>query len=311
MIVATDDDVRRLTATEVVAVLRDALKAHHTGALAAPPRLVAHLPEVNWDHLLFTVGASEQSIGFRVGGGAPDPRIEQFTAVFDRAAGRLVGIVVGNQLGARRTAALAAIATDQLARKDSRILGLVGAGRQAAAHVWAVQSVRQLEEVRVFSRDRARREQFARQCSSELGLRCVAADSARHAVEGADLVTLTTTSASPVIDDEWIAEGTHVATLGPNTVDEHEAPFDLAARADVLVTDSVAQLSADNAPSWLTAAGRFDDVRALSAVIAGEAMGRRSVRAITMFCSTGLAGTEVLLAAEVLRRTMQDEAVTR
>src|SRR5690606_7698643 len=165
--------------------------------------------------------------------------------------------------------AIGAVAADVLARPDARTLGLVGAGRQAFAHVWALRAVRPLEEVRVFSRTPERREAFARRVAEELGVRCTPVDDARTAVTEADLVTLATTpSPEPVIDAAWIAPGTHVATLRPSTVHEHEAPAELALRAGAIVTDSLAQLNGYDAPAWVALADRLGDVRELSAVVA-------------------------------------------
>jgi ornithine cyclodeaminase len=62
------------------------------------------------------------------------------------------------------------------------------------------------------------------------------------------------------------------------------------------------QLVGYGAPSWLTLVDRLDDVQPLHQVLAGEAPGRTSPDQITLFCSVGLAGTEIVLAAEVLRR---------
>src|SRR5690606_25152985 len=112
--------------------------------------------------------------------------VAQLTIVFDRVTGDLAGLVQGSELGARRTGAIGAVAADVLARPDARTLGLVGAGRQAFAHVWALRAVRPLEEVRVFSRTPERREAFARRVAEELGVRCTPVDDARTAVTEAD-----------------------------------------------------------------------------------------------------------------------------
>src|SRR5699024_1978049 len=132
---------------------------------------------------------------------------------------------------------------------------------------------------------------------------CTPVVDARAAVSDADLVTLTTTATAPVIQTDWIAPGTHVATLGPKTVEAHEAPIGLAERAGCLATDSLAQLTGYDAPPWVSLVDRVDDVRELSEILAGAAPGRTADDEVTVFSSTGLAGTEVVLAAELLRRS--------
>ncbi len=91
----------------------------------------------------------------------------------------------------------------------------------------------------------------------------------------------------------WIAPGGHLTTLGPKTLSRHEFPAALAERAAVILTDSPAQLAAYPEPHLF--AGQ--PVTHLGAVLAGAAAARSSPGQITIFCSIGLAGTEVAVAA--------------
>jgi alanine dehydrogenase len=301
-LMASDDDVTTVDAPTVVELMRQGFRLHDRDEIDAPARLIAPISRRDDFRLVFTIGATEQVLGFRLYAMGQEPLIEQLTALY-RPNGDLLGVVTGLQLGARRTGALGAVATDCLARKDAAVLGLVGTGLQAFAHVWAVNAVRPLQEVRVYSRGEGHRNHFARRCADELGIKCVAVDDPRAAMRGVDLVTLATTSREPVIEAEWIEPGTHVATLGPKSARAHEAPQLLAPRADDLVTDSLAQLHGFGEPSWLTLEdGQLDRVRPLSPIVTGREPGRVNDEDITLFCSVGLAGTELLLAQIVLER---------
>ena len=291
VLVLDDGDVRaRLDPGTAVEAVREALLAAHSGLLHAPPRVTVDL---GGGKLVFTAGLMESAgvFGFRVydtlvGG-------EQLVAVWGQDDGRLRALVSGDELGARRTGAIGAVAVDAAARSGAIRLGLVGAGTQAWTQLWAVRAVRSVTSVTVAARRPERAAAFAERAAAELGLTVRAVTDVRDAVRDQDVVIVATNSATPVFEADWIAPGTHVSTLGPKSVSRHEVPAALAERADVILTDSPAQLAAYPEPHLF--AGEL--VVDLGAVLAGAAAGRTSPEQITVFCSVGLAGTEVAVAA--------------
>ncbi len=273
--------------------MRDALLAAHRGALASPPRLRAEIGPADY---VFTVGGRPGGpTGFRVYRTGPAAG-DQLVAVW-QPDGSLAGLVVGGELGARRTGALGGVAADVLARPDATTVAVIGSGRQAWTQLWALRAVRPLSEVRTYSRDPDRRVAFARRAAAELQVAARPAASAEQAADGADLVILATTSAQPVIDPAAIGAGTHVTTVGPKGARAHETPSQLLARAAVVTCDSPQQARAYPEPFFTDPAS----LTPLSAVVAGQAPGRASPADITVYCSVGLAGTEVLLAAALFR----------
>jgi alanine dehydrogenase len=287
-----DDDVRaRLGAADAVAAARRALVDAHRGVLAAPPRLRADFGE---NALVFTAGGyADGPVGFRVYGLWPDGS-DQAVLVWDRN-GTLAGCVVGRELGARRTGALGAAAVDALARENAASVGIVGSGAQAWSQLWAISAVRRLSEVRVFSPTRENRDAFARRAEAELELQARSCDTADEAVADADLVVLATRSEQPVIEAGWIRPGTHVNTVGPKQTSAHEAPVELAEVADAVVSDSPEQAAAYGEPFFTRR-----ELTHLGAVIAGDQPGRTGDSDITLYCSTGLSGSEVIVAHVLL-----------
>ena len=221
-------------------------------------------------------------------------------AVFDTANGSLLGLVAGTALGPLRTGALGGVAIDTLARADAETLGLVGTGKQARTQLEAACAVRRFTRIRAFSRTETRRREFCREMSETVGVDIEPADSAQQAVSDADVVICSTVSDSPVLEAAWIAAGTHVQNVGPKFRDSSELPAALYERANVLVTDAPAQL-ADYGDRFLVA-GTPDAERVVSLgeVISGAAEGRSDDDQVTLFCSLGLAGTEVALADRLL-----------
>jgi len=289
-----DDDVAAgLTPELAVDAARRAVVDAYQGRLQAPPRLIAELGD---GELVFTAGGYP--------GGTRGVRIyqtklldsDQAVLVWD-GEGHLAGCVVGVELGIRRTGALGAVAADALARPDAELVALIGSGRQAWAQLWALTSVRAAKEVRVYSPTEAHRAAFAGRVRRELGLRAVAVASAREAVSGADIIVLATRSMQPVIETAWVQEGAHVNTVGPKTVSAHETPDDLAARPAMLASDSPAQASAYEEPFFTDR-----EPTHLGGILCGELEGRTSDADITLYASTGLAGSEVVTAAALLDR---------
>ncbi|MFR9676412.1 ornithine cyclodeaminase family protein [Streptomyces sp. TR06-5] len=286
-----DEDVRaRLDPATAVRAVRDALLAHHAGDLDAPPRARAPLGESD---LVFTAGRLRGRPGLH-GFRAYDAAgaAEQLVAVWDSATGALRAVVHGQELGVRRTGAIGAVAVDACARPGPVRVGLIGAGAQAWAQLWALRAVRPVAEVVVATRRPAAARDFARRAERAWGLPVRAVDGAETAVRGRDVVLVATSSPVPVLRAEWLEPGTHLTTLGPKTTARHEVPVELADRAAVTVTDSPAQLGAYPEPHVFH--GR--PIASLGAVLAGEERVRQRAEDVTVFCSVGLAGTEVAVA---------------
>ncbi|MEJ2357702.1 MAG: GNAT family N-acetyltransferase [Deinococcales bacterium] len=296
----TVDDVRTLLPPRVAAeAMEHAFRLKAGGRLAAPPR--TSVPSAG-GRLVLTVGGAltpHGATGFRAYHTAPGAT-DQLVTVFDGSTGELRGVVVGRLLGALRTAAINAVAIRTLAREDARVLGVLGTGRQARAHARVALAVRPFEHVRVFSPDPAHRLAFAAELAADTGVDAVAADDAEAVARAADVLVVATGSRTPVLEAGWIRPGTHVNAVGPKTRGRCELPAAVGALAARITSDSLEQVDAYPEPFFLDDADRARMV-GLERVLAGEAPGRGSADEVTLFCSTGLAGTEVLLAEALLQ----------
>jgi alanine dehydrogenase len=220
--------------------------------------------------------------------------------LFDRDTMELRSLIADYSLHAIRTAAPTGVATRWLARQDAERAGVLGTGRQARGQLAAVASVRRLTEVRVFGRDRERREAFCREMEALLGCPVVPVERAEDAVREADVVVVATSTEQPVIDGDWLSPGTHVNSIAPCELDERTA---LHAR---LVPCSAYEVL-HGIPRWdpfpgLVARGALgaDALDAeLGRVVAGDVPGRRDDDEITVFLSTGMAFWDLVAAAWV------------
>jgi ornithine cyclodeaminase len=302
--ILTDSEVLALAdmGAAIEAVGR-AFEARAAGTLVAPARHGVAFPGLG--DLIFTIGGvtgSTALAGFRVydtfdTGDAPHTQI---VAVWDAKGGALQGIILGERLGDLRTGAIGGVAIRHMARSDAESVGIIGSGAQARTQIAAAAAVRCLRTVRVYSRNAENRRAFATEMGKKLDLDISPVGAAREAVVGADIVICATSSDTPVMEAGWLAPGAHVNMLGRKTRDRHELGLDVAERAAVIATDSPAQTRAYDAPFFLEGTPALARMVDLADLVAGRATGRPSPDAVTLFCSVGLAGTEVLVGAAVL-----------
>jgi ornithine cyclodeaminase/alanine dehydrogenase len=231
--------------------------------------------------------------------------------LFDAASGELVAFMEADQLGRIRTGAASGVATKYLARRDASSVGLIGTGRQAKTQLEAVARVRKLSSVRVFSRNEARRREFAREMSERLGLTVELAASAEAAARGADIAITATTAREPVLLGDWLAPGSHVNAIGANMNNRRELDDTLFSRASLVTVDSAEQAreEAGDLIHGLESSGRrWEDVIELHRVVAGAHPGRRLAEEITLFKSCGIALWDVAVAGFVYRRALETGA---
>lgn len=294
-----DADVERLSdMRRVVPFMREVFESHGRGELDAPARFGPKLPS---GQLTFTLGGcatGAAALGFRVYDLAQigAPARSEATVVFCARTGALRGVVTGRLLGAVRTGAIGGVAIDVLARADARTLALVGTGYQMRRQLDAALAVRRFETIRVHGRDAARRDRFCREIQARHPqLSVKAMDQARDCVEGADVVVCATSSARPVLQAQWLSPGTHVNHVGPSLKTAHEIGVDVAERAELCATDSLAQCRAEGEGFLLHGSGVWDRLLELGA-LCSRPLPPRKDRDVSVFFSQGLAGTEVLLA---------------
>lgn len=224
------------------------------------------------------------------------------------ATGEPVAILEANRLGQVRTGAATGIAAKYMARPEAHTVSCFGCGWQAQAQIQAVCAVRDIQQVAVYSRNSARREQFAAELMNQCGVPVRGVNSPSEAVCGSDIVITATSSATPVFDGVELRAGTFVAAVGSNYLHKTELDTHVIERAGTIVCDSIeaCRLEAGDFVPAL-AAGLFDWSRAveLGDVVTGRTAGRNSPEEITLFKSVGLALEDVAVAAAVLDRARE------
>ena len=224
--------------------------------------------------------------------------------LFDAEHGVPRAILDASEITAIRTAAASGVATRLLAREDAGDLAILGSGVQAKSHLEAMLCARSIRRVRVFGPSREERERFAARESERRGIRVEPVDSARAAVEGADIVCTVTSSASPILLGEWLSPGSHVNAVGACTPNARELDTAAVVRSRLFVDRRESTLSESGDFLIPRSEGAFGDdhiAGELGDVLLGKVAGRRTAEEVTLFKSLGIAVEDLVVASHVDR----------
>ncbi|MCY3995205.1 MAG: ornithine cyclodeaminase family protein [Rhodobacter sp.] len=226
--------------------------------------------------------------------------------LFNPDTGQLKAVVGGNYLTAVRTAASSSVSIAHLARKDARVLGMIGAGHQAQFQLRAAAEQRDFERVLAWNPHPEMLPKLAA-VAGEIGLPFESV-TAQDVCAGADVIITITSAFEPLLMADWIRPGTHLACMGTDTKGKQEVDSALAARSSVF-TDEVAQSISIGEMQHAVAAGTLaeGDITPIGAVINATHPGRTSDDQITLFDGTGV-GLQDLAVAEVAARAAATEA---
>jgi alanine dehydrogenase len=219
--------------------------------------------------------------------------------LLDPETGELLAILDGRYITEARTAAVSAVSARHLARRDARVLAIIGSGVQARSHIEALIKVQRFEEIRVWGRNPARLFSFVEDMLPRVGTRLVPVESARDAVRDAGIVALVTAARQPIVEREWISPGTHICAVGACRPDQREMDTALVRDARVFVdsrTGALAEAGDVVIPITEGAFAASHIAGELGEVVAGRVEGRQNADQITVFKSLGMAVEDVAAA---------------
>ncbi|POH62606.1 ornithine cyclodeaminase [Cryobacterium zongtaii] len=238
------------------------------------------------------------------------PTQRSMIVVLDREDGAPVALLHGGVPTRVRTAAASAVATRALAREDSRVLGLVGAGGLAREHVEALRGVRDWNRLVIWSRTPVRAQALADSLEWDGAIEVVEECAAVFAE--ADAICTLTPSVTPIIQGEWLRPGQHLNVVGARPrPDEREVDSRAMARSSVWVDDMATAETKSGDLMLAVAEGALtlhDVVGTIGQVLAGLRPGRTSAEQITLFDSVGI-GAQDLAIADLLVREARARGV--
>jgi ornithine cyclodeaminase/alanine dehydrogenase-like protein (mu-crystallin family) len=274
------------------------LLPHRQGVLAWMPGALASGKHFGVKILSVFENAAEMGFGSHQGG----------VLIFDPENGRPLAMAEAGAITAVRTAAVTALATDHLARRNAVVLAILGSGTQARSHVEAMLEVRPIAQVRIWSRTRASAELLADEESGRCGVPIDAVSDVAAAVEGADIICTTTSAREPILPGALLTDGMHVNAVGASVPSWRELDTEVVRRSR-LFTDRRESLTNEAGEYRLALReGVIDDDHLqaeLGEVLIGMHPGRASDNEITLFRSLGLAVEDLAATRLVYERAVE------
>jgi ornithine cyclodeaminase len=313
MLILAENDVRAvLPMRDLIEAMHDALTSFSANEVQQPLRTVL---EIGAGKAFFGVMpayvAASGALGTKVvtvfGGNTALglPTHLASILIFDAATGALKALMDGRYITEARTAAVSAVSVGLLAREDAAVLALIGSGVQARSHLEAIGLVRRLRETRVWSPSSASRDAFVRDMQPHTAAPIHASLSARDAVRDADIVALVTAAREPVVENRWVADGTHICAVGACRPDQREMDTALVARSRLFVDSRAGALAEAGdvvLPMKEGAIGASHIAGELGELTGGRIAGRQSRSQVTVFKSLGMAVEDVVAAHLALER---------
>jgi alanine dehydrogenase len=309
----TSDETRGLaTAGEYVEAVREGYRQVGAGAPAEPrTQLTGRDPPGLLTAYIAILPETGAMGGYTYAAGFGDRDAHFVTPLFDAESGAPLAVLDGAHMNPYKTGAVGAVGTDVLARPDATTLAMIGSGSQARGQLRAIDAVRELERVDVYSPTKENRESFASEMNGEVAPTVAAVASSAAAIGGADIVVTATNAREPVFDGDCLDPGAHVTAMGNYTPGRRELDDTTVARA-TYVLDLRARADRD-AASLMAAIenGAVDEAHVhgdLGEILVGDVPGRTDDDEITVFDSGGTA-IETVAAAHLLYKRAREHGL--
>lgn len=304
-----------ISEAEVAALidLRGAIDALETGLRLEAEGHAANMSKthVTWGKgdTLHAVGAVFESAGVigtktwahTEGGATP------LLLMWSSHSGALLAVIEAFALGQMRTGAMSGVATRWMASETADCLALFGTGKQALAQLASVAAVRALAVVRVWGRDKAKRDTFLEAVRGlGYGFSIEAPDSVEQAADGASILTLATRAREPFLTASMVAQAAHINAIGAITPEREEFAQDIMGRTTLVAVDDpqgARRLSRELGRFYGEKDERWAAVRPVCEVVGGDEA-RRKDRDLSLFKAMGMGISDLALGTEIYRRAL-------
>ena len=313
LIINQSEVAELLPMSECVAVMAQALATLARGEAIVPLRPVLWLPERVGALGMMPgyVGGDMQAMGVKVVSVFPGNHGTEYDShqgtvlLFETKHGRLLAMMDASQITAIRTAATSGVATRLLARQGASDLAILGSGVQAKSHLAAMTAVRDIQRVRVWSRNNDHAKQFAQSQSQKHGIAVEISGSVPEAVAGADIICTTTAAPEPILHGDWLEPGVHINAVGSSVAFTRE--LDTAAVVKSRLYIDRRESTVNEAGDFLfpRKEGAIDEshiVGEIGEILIGTVAGRGNDNEITLFKSLGLAVEDVASAYHIYKK---------
>ncbi len=321
-LLSKDDVKRTLNMKDTIEILEKAFQNLATAQAVMPQRTPIITPDHNGLALFMpaylkgmgAIGAKVVTVYKNNPSKYNMPTVLGTIILLDEKTGAPIAVMDGGYLTAMRTGGVAGLATKFLSTKSAKVHTMFGTGGMAKTHAWAVDCVRDIEKLMLYSIDPVeKREAFRDSLKEIINCTIVLVDDPATAVAEADIVTLITSAKEPIVEGDWFKPGSHINAIGAHAPAMRELDSKTVKRSAVIcdLVDACRAEAGDfiipvDEGNW-----SWDEVRgSLGDVIAGKIQGRKNDKEITLFKSVGLAIQDISTAFHVYSKAIEMDVGT-
>jgi ornithine cyclodeaminase/alanine dehydrogenase len=316
LILSRSDIVRLMNYQDYVDAVEEAFRAAIDGRAVAPPASALHVPEGSFHAKGAALLGDDGKVAIKINANFPGnraanglPTVQGVIYLADGANGRPLAIMDSIEVTINRTGAATTLAARHMARSNSKVATICGAGVQGRIQLKAVLAAAALDRVYIWDINRDAAASFAREMAAKHSLDVRPTPDLSPVLES-DIVVTCTSSRHPFLTPDLVRPGTFISAVGADNSDKSEIHPELYARS-LVVVDSLEQATEIGDLHHALAAGAVTPahVRAtLGELIAGQRLGRTGNSSITLFDSTGMGLQDVAAAAAIYRRAVAQGA---
>jgi len=308
ILILGDGEVKALiTMNEAIKAVEEAFKDKNLNKVQMPLKSFLFYEKYNGDHRFMPAYLETLNIsGIKIVNTHPEnrkkyglPTVSGIIILADPETGAILAILDATWITLVKTAAASAIATKYLAKNNSKVLGLIGAGLQAISHIEALNCIMKLNKVYVWSRNYENAEKLAKYMAEQYSnINFTVTKTIEETVKNSDVIATLTPSRSPIVMKEWINPGIHINAMGADAPGKQELDPLILKKAKIIVDDlEHASISGEiNKPLTQGLITKNDVYAEIGEIILGKKQGRTSENEITVFASTGIAIQDIAVA---------------
>ena len=301
----------------VMRVVDECFRLQGKGMATNQPRRRVYVPN-GMMHVMFAslIRENEGFLGLKTYTAFPGVGVRFIFLLWDANSSELLSLMEANLLGQLRTGAASGIAAKYMANESIEEAGLIGTGRQAGTQLEAICLARKIKKVKIFSRNKDKREKFVVSMKNRVNTELVTVDDPSKAVKGSKIVCTMTNASDPVFDGKDIEPGTTIIAAGSNRITNREIDDETFRKASKgrIVTDNLEGAkfeSGDLVGAVRSSIINWGQVVEIGMLANGTMPGRLSKEEVNLFLSQGVASEDVALGSEIFKLAKEKKIGTK
>lgn len=309
LLLSYDDVKELLTMKEVIEAVEEGYIAYDQGDVEQPAIISMEEKANNGEtDIKACYNKGNETVSIKVASGFWDNQknyslstMQGTILLMDGRNGLPVCVMDGALITNYRTGAAGAISCKYLAKKSSKVVGMIGAGGQARMQIYALKEVMAIEKVKVYSPVEGERPTYKADIEKETGIHVEICDTVEQAVQDADIAISVTPANSYWIRKEALSQGVHIVAVGADMPGKNEWDPEIFRQAKI-VTDNTSQCLSRGETRNAIQAGVINESSIhgeIAEVIRGLKTGRENDHECTIFDTTGMAVQDNVTAMKI------------